>query len=961
MIDFLYTLFIAPLEYWMHKALLWGFDITEQWGWAIIVMSLIVNFVILPIYMKAEAWQEEERAIRKTFEAKEAMIKRAYKGQERFAMITTMHRQAGYSPLLTLRSSIGFFLQIPFFFAAYHFLSHFEPLQGVSFLGLTDLSKPDEIFKIGDFAVNFMPILMTVINIASALIYTKNLSKRDKYQLYGMAALFLVLLYNAASGLVLYWTFNNIFSLAKNIVYDLVHHFSLKLLDLGRFIAAVFARLFAFTERDVQPKSNAQIKDGYLFYLWVLAAIFGILSSNQITFLGDALKLNLSTASDYAFLLIGLAALFEAVRLKLWKHPIALILVLFLIYYEFKVWGRWNFGGANRHYFSLSAGIAFLMVSLIITHFKVGLGILLYPSKKVSPAKLLTPAAIWLVILLSFYLPIQAYTTAPEGFSRIEEVLAMLLLCVAVAGVIVWCVTKLFELTGWAACAGYTFAFISLLMTVYAFLLPLNVGTIQAFIIANTDPLFRSLNVLVDIAVVAGFCFIFIWLIRTGKVAWVKTIIVLCIVGAVVNSVVMLKASEAAWSRDAENEESIELPAYNDRLFGFSKNGHNVIVVMLDAFAGRHLDRIMAENPILQQQYRGFTWYREALASGPSTLTSLPSIVCGEACTPWELNKEKDLTLAEKINRGFADTLNRFGKSYDSVLYERNWTERNRLAKYTDHDPLLIRNIGESYVRRYTADNNLKIDRGNSDSFLIAVSLFNSVPWSLKNFIYKDGRWIERLMGESTAALVYNLYRDLALFELLPQVSNTRAKKNTFKFIDSELSHYPWFTEPGSCKLLDHETPGVRADGIPEGQMAAEVCSLATLGRWFDWMRKEKIFDNSTIVVVSDHSSGNVPELSEVYKEKGQIGRPSSLLLIKSVQADSNAKLAVSDDHLGIVDTMKFIFADIEGKPIRVNKEVRITFVPDGQTANEYRMEHLWEIKGSMFDSRAWKEVTPEN
>ena len=269
MIDFLYTLFIAPLEYWMHKALLWGFDITQQWGWAIIVMSLIVNFVILPIYMKAEAWQEEERAIRKTFEAKEAMIKRAYKGQERFAMITTMHRQAGYSPLLTLRSSIGFFLQIPFFFAAYHFLSHFEPLQGISFLGLTDLSKPDELFKIGDFAINFMPILMTVINIASALIYTKNLSKRDKYQLYGMAALFLVLLYNAASGLVLYWTFNNIFSLAKNIVYDLVHHFSLKLLGLGRFIAAVFARLFAFTEKDSQPKGNAQIKDGYLFYIWV--------------------------------------------------------------------------------------------------------------------------------------------------------------------------------------------------------------------------------------------------------------------------------------------------------------------------------------------------------------------------------------------------------------------------------------------------------------------------------------------------------------------------------------------------------------------------------------------------------------------------------------------------------------------------------------------------------------------
>lgn len=218
MLDFIYTLFIAPLEFSMDKALSWGYELTGNWGWAIIIMSIVVNTVILPIYLKAEHWQEEERSIRKSFENDEAMIKRAFKGQERFAMITTMHRQAGYSPFLTLRSSIGFFLQIPFFFAAYHLLSNFEPFQGISFWGLTDLSKPDELFTVSGFAINVMPILMTAINIGSALIYTQNLSKRDKYQLYGMAAIFLVLLYNAASGLVLYWTFNNIYSLAKNVV-----------------------------------------------------------------------------------------------------------------------------------------------------------------------------------------------------------------------------------------------------------------------------------------------------------------------------------------------------------------------------------------------------------------------------------------------------------------------------------------------------------------------------------------------------------------------------------------------------------------------------------------------------------------------------------------------------------------------------------------------------------------------
>ena len=45
MLDFIYTLLIAPLEYWMHAALVWGYSHTEAWGPAIVVMSLAVNVV----------------------------------------------------------------------------------------------------------------------------------------------------------------------------------------------------------------------------------------------------------------------------------------------------------------------------------------------------------------------------------------------------------------------------------------------------------------------------------------------------------------------------------------------------------------------------------------------------------------------------------------------------------------------------------------------------------------------------------------------------------------------------------------------------------------------------------------------------------------------------------------------------------------------------------------------------
>ncbi|MHC6201912.1 hypothetical protein ACYULU_01805 [Breznakiellaceae bacterium SP9] len=71
-------------------------------------------------------------------------------------------------------------------------------------------------FPSGGNRINVLPILMTAINCISGTIYTKGFPLRDKLQLYGMALVFLVLLYNSPAALVLYWTLNNIFSLVKN-------------------------------------------------------------------------------------------------------------------------------------------------------------------------------------------------------------------------------------------------------------------------------------------------------------------------------------------------------------------------------------------------------------------------------------------------------------------------------------------------------------------------------------------------------------------------------------------------------------------------------------------------------------------------------------------------------------------------------------------------------------------------
>lgn len=218
---FLYNLIIYPLYTIIEVAYTLVDKITHNEGLSVIGVSVAITLLCLPLYAVAEHWQEVEREKQNMMKAGLARIKKAFSGDERYMMTTTFYKQHHYSPIMGLRSSFGLLIQIPFFLAAYAYLSHLTDLQGESFLFIKDMGKADALFSIGSFSVNILPIAMTLINCGSGIIYSKGHGIREKIQIFGMAAVFLVVLYNSPAGLVLYWTFNNIFSLVKNIFYKL--------------------------------------------------------------------------------------------------------------------------------------------------------------------------------------------------------------------------------------------------------------------------------------------------------------------------------------------------------------------------------------------------------------------------------------------------------------------------------------------------------------------------------------------------------------------------------------------------------------------------------------------------------------------------------------------------------------------------------------------------------------------
>lgn len=219
--EIIYSILIKPLQLLFEVVFMVVNNRVNYPGLSIIALSLIMNILVLPLYMRADAMQETERVLEAKMHKGVTHIKKTFKGDERMMMLQTYYRQNDYKPTDVFKGSVSLFLEIPFFIAAYQFLSNLALLKGSSFGPISDLGVPDALLHIGAVNLNVLPIIMTAVNLISCVIFTKGHPKKTKLQLYGMAVFFLIFLYDSPAGLVFYWTLNNVFSLVKTIFYKL--------------------------------------------------------------------------------------------------------------------------------------------------------------------------------------------------------------------------------------------------------------------------------------------------------------------------------------------------------------------------------------------------------------------------------------------------------------------------------------------------------------------------------------------------------------------------------------------------------------------------------------------------------------------------------------------------------------------------------------------------------------------
>jgi len=195
------------------------------YGWAIVVITVIIKLVFWPLTQastrsmkRMQALQPQMKAIQEKY--KDDPVKMNRKVME-FMKEHKVSPLGGCLPML---------LQIPVFFGFYRMIQSAIELRGAPFLWVGDLSKPDTWFVIPGLSFipfigvpgvglpfNLLPLIMgaTMLWQAHLTPPSPGMDPMQAKIMRYMPLMFMVFLYNFSAGLTLYWTVQNLLTIAQ--------------------------------------------------------------------------------------------------------------------------------------------------------------------------------------------------------------------------------------------------------------------------------------------------------------------------------------------------------------------------------------------------------------------------------------------------------------------------------------------------------------------------------------------------------------------------------------------------------------------------------------------------------------------------------------------------------------------------------------------------------------------------
>ncbi|MDR3317502.1 MAG: membrane protein insertase YidC [Puniceicoccales bacterium] len=217
--------FVSKLLLLLMKGI---YTVIGNWGMTIIILTLIVKLLLWPL---TTAQVRSSRKMSK-LQAPLKKIKEKYRDSPQKLQSETLKlfRDNRVNPAA---GCLPVFIQIPIFLGLYFMLRTTAEMRFASFLWIPDLSLPDTICKIGALPINILPLVM-----GASMVWQMNvmpspsIDGTQKWVFKLMPVICLFFCYNFPSALVLYWTVQNLLTIAQQIILNRKNDDALLIEDL---------------------------------------------------------------------------------------------------------------------------------------------------------------------------------------------------------------------------------------------------------------------------------------------------------------------------------------------------------------------------------------------------------------------------------------------------------------------------------------------------------------------------------------------------------------------------------------------------------------------------------------------------------------------------------------------------------------------------------------------------------
>ena len=190
-------------------ALQWIYGFAGNYGWSIVLLTLLINVTISPLRHKSVVSMRKMQAVQpqmKAIQDRYANLKKTDPARQKMnTEIMALYKEKGVNPA---GGCLPMLLQFPVLLAFYSMLSQSIELRGAVFgFWITDLSQPDPYYVI--------PVLMGVTMFWQTKITPTTMDPAQQKIMMLMPLMFMVFFLGAPSGLVVYWFVSNLWAIGQ--------------------------------------------------------------------------------------------------------------------------------------------------------------------------------------------------------------------------------------------------------------------------------------------------------------------------------------------------------------------------------------------------------------------------------------------------------------------------------------------------------------------------------------------------------------------------------------------------------------------------------------------------------------------------------------------------------------------------------------------------------------------------